>query len=66
MFFFSFLFFTTLNPQKMHLRLMHFFPLMTVISTEIPNNNRIFNAWLDGFDTPAMNGSVVSYAEPAL
>jgi hypothetical protein len=24
-----------------------------------PNSNRIFNAWIDGFDNPAMNGSVV-------
>ncbi|MDT8301125.1 MAG: LamG-like jellyroll fold domain-containing protein [Sedimentisphaerales bacterium] len=24
-----------------------------------PNSNRIFNAWIDGFDNPAVNGSVV-------
>jgi hypothetical protein len=29
-----------------------------------PNSNRIFNAWLDGFDNPATNGSVVGYANP--
>ncbi|NQT01564.1 MAG: hypothetical protein HQ580_06050, partial [Planctomycetes bacterium] len=29
-----------------------------------PNSNRIFNAWLDGFDNPAINGSVVGYANP--
>jgi hypothetical protein len=28
------------------------------------NSNRIFNAWLDGFDNPAINGSVVGYANP--
>ncbi|MCP4263486.1 MAG: LamG domain-containing protein [Planctomycetes bacterium] len=27
-----------------------------------PNSNRIFNAWLDGFDNPAVNGSVVGHA----
>jgi hypothetical protein len=29
-----------------------------------PTSNRIFNAWLDGFDNPAINGSVVGYANP--
>ncbi|GAG24525.1 unnamed protein product, partial [marine sediment metagenome] len=29
-----------------------------------PASNRIFNAWLDGFDNPAVNGSVVGYANP--
>jgi hypothetical protein len=27
-----------------------------------PASNRIFLAWIDGFDNPAMNGSVVGYA----
>ncbi len=27
-------------------------------------SNRIFLAWLDGFDNPAINGSVVGYANP--
>jgi len=27
-----------------------------------PESNRIFNAWLDGFDNPAVNGSVVGHA----
>jgi len=27
-----------------------------------PASNRIFNVWLDGFDSPATNGSVVGYA----
>ena len=27
-----------------------------------PASNRIFNVWLDGFDNPAINGSVVGYA----
>jgi hypothetical protein len=29
-----------------------------------PASNRIFNAWLDGFDNPAINGSVVGNANP--
>ena len=29
-----------------------------------PASNRIFNAWLDGFDNPALNGSVVGNANP--
>ena len=29
-----------------------------------PDSNRIFNAWLDGFDNPALNGSVVGNANP--
>jgi hypothetical protein len=29
-----------------------------------PESNRIFNAWLDGFDNPAINGSIVGYANP--
>jgi len=29
-----------------------------------PASNRIFMAWLDGFDNPAINGSVVGYANP--
>ena len=29
-----------------------------------PASNRIFNAWLDGFDNPASNGSVVGNANP--
>jgi len=29
-----------------------------------PLSNRIFNAWIDGFDNPAVNGSVVGYANP--
>jgi hypothetical protein len=29
-----------------------------------PASNRIFNVWLDGFDNPAINGSVVGYANP--
>ena len=27
-------------------------------------SNRIFNAWIDGFENPAINGSVVGYANP--
>jgi len=29
-----------------------------------PASNRIFNAWLDGFDNPATNGSVIGNANP--
>jgi hypothetical protein len=29
-----------------------------------PASNRIFNAWLDGYDNPAINGSIVGYANP--
>jgi hypothetical protein len=29
-----------------------------------PASNRIFNIWLDGFDNPAINGSVVGNANP--
>jgi len=29
-----------------------------------PGSNRIFLAWVDGFDNPAVNGSVVGYANP--
>jgi hypothetical protein len=27
-----------------------------------PDSNRIFNVWIDGFDNPAINGSIVGYA----
>jgi hypothetical protein len=29
-----------------------------------PDSNRIFNAWIDGFDNPAVNGSIVGYPNP--
>ncbi len=29
-----------------------------------PATNRIFNVWMDGFDSPATNGSIVGYAAP--
>jgi hypothetical protein len=32
------------------------------LNPEDPASNRIFNAWLDGFDNPAINGSIVGYA----
>ncbi len=34
------------------------------LDPEDPDSNRIFNVWLDGFDSPATNGSVVGYAAP--
>mgnify|MGYP000745770683 CR=1 FL=1 len=27
-----------------------------------PDSNRIFNVWIDGFDNPAINGSIVGHA----
>ena len=32
------------------------------LNPDDPNSNRIFLAWLDGFDNPAINGSVVGHA----
>ncbi len=29
-----------------------------------PGSNRIYLAWIDGFDNPAVNGSIVGYANP--
>jgi hypothetical protein len=29
-----------------------------------PESNRIYNAWIDGYDNPAANGSIVGYAIP--
>jgi hypothetical protein len=29
-----------------------------------PASKRIFNAWIDGFDNPAINGSIVGHANP--
>jgi hypothetical protein len=29
-----------------------------------PASNRIFNAWIDGFDNPSVNGSIVGYNNP--
>jgi hypothetical protein len=29
-----------------------------------PDSNRIYLAWVDGFDNPAINGSIVGYANP--
>ncbi|MBW7989214.1 MAG: hypothetical protein FVQ84_04250 [Planctomycetes bacterium] len=34
------------------------------LDPEDPASNRIFLAWIDGFDEPAANGSVVGYANP--
>ncbi|MBW7989653.1 MAG: LamG domain-containing protein [Planctomycetes bacterium] len=38
------------------------FELYNNLNPEDPASNRIFNAWLDGFDKPAINGSIVGYA----
>ncbi len=29
-----------------------------------PGSNRIYLAWIDGFDNPAINGSIIGYANP--
>jgi hypothetical protein len=34
------------------------------LNEEEPGSNRIYLAWIDGFDNPATNGSVVGYANP--
>jgi len=34
------------------------------LDTTDPASNRIFLAWIDGFDNPAENGSIVGYANP--
>jgi len=34
------------------------------LNPDDPASNRIFNSWLDGFDNPAINGSVVGHANP--
>ncbi|MCP4610217.1 MAG: LamG domain-containing protein [Planctomycetes bacterium] len=34
------------------------------LNTDEPDSKRIFYSWLDGFDNPATNGSVVGYASP--
>ena len=34
------------------------------INEDEPGSNRIYMSWVDGFDNPAINGSVVGYANP--
>jgi len=34
------------------------------LDPEDPASNRIFNVWLDGYDNPTINGSIVGYANP--
>ena len=34
------------------------------LNEDEPGSNRIFMAWVDGFDNPAINGSVVGHANP--
>ncbi|MDT8301133.1 MAG: LamG-like jellyroll fold domain-containing protein [Sedimentisphaerales bacterium] len=40
------------------------FELYNDINPDEPDSNRIFNAWIDGFDNPAINGSVVGNLDP--
>jgi len=39
------------------------FELYNDLNPDDPNSNRIFLTWIDGYDNPAINGSVVGYAE---
>ena len=34
------------------------------LNPEEPGSNRIFFSWVDGFDNPAVNGSIVGYTNP--
>jgi hypothetical protein len=34
------------------------------LNVDEPGSNRIFLAWIDGFDNPTTNGSIVGYANP--
>jgi len=34
------------------------------LNPDDPESNRIFHMWLDGLDNPAINGSIVGYANP--
>ena len=38
------------------------FELYNDLNEDEPGSNRIFLAWVDGFDNPALNGSIVGYA----
>jgi hypothetical protein len=40
------------------------FELYNDLNPDDPGSNRIFLAWIDGFDNPAANGSIVGYANP--
>ncbi|MCP4609926.1 MAG: hypothetical protein GY845_14555 [Planctomycetes bacterium] len=40
------------------------FELYNDLNPDEPDSNRIFNAWLDGFENPAVNGSVVGNLDP--
>ena len=40
------------------------FELYNDLNPDDPKSNRIFYTWIDGYDNPAINGSVVGYADP--
>jgi len=40
------------------------FELYNDLDPDNPESNRIFNTWIDGYDNPATNGSVVGYDSP--
>jgi len=37
------------------------FELYNDLNPDEPGSNRIFNTWIDGYDNPAVNGSIVGY-----
>jgi len=39
------------------------FELYNDLNPDDPDSNRIFNTWIDGYDNPAINGSVVGHAD---
>jgi len=44
-------------------RVVDDFELYNDLNPDDPDSNRIFNTWIDGYDNPAINGSLVGYAE---
>ena len=62
------------TPKMLEGELWHFsipdylvvddFELYNDLNPDDPQSNRIFNAWLDGLDNPAVNGSIVGYDNP--
>ncbi len=39
------------------------FELYNDLNPDDPDSNRIFNTWIDGYDNPAINGSIVGHAD---
>jgi len=61
---------TTINKGKIwsftvaNFILVDDFELYNDLNPDDLASNRIFNTWLDGFDNPTINGSIVGYATP--